>query len=516
MARRSGNWITPIYAELTGDNLEVAERLIRTYRSHVGAKKAVLKEFVADLEDLGYDYRYVRGLSVLLDRRCTFRSSVTFNPAEVRFRLFELANKTGLPADLEARRRILEGVASELNLTIGEIESSFYADLDDELILEEFNTLEAESLVKWYNLGLIQTLLFNSTEARFTAAANWQRIFRDLKRLGLIYEVWSGEGGYWVKVDGPLSLFKLNRRYGTALAKLLPTVIAGGGWIVEAKILRGGLGEMKRLLDFRIESRRHERLLEAEAFPSMGLDVYDSEVERDFAVSFKALDTGWRLRREPEPIPVGEAVIIPDFSFERGEAKVYMEVVGFWTPEYLKRKVEKLGLLKGIDMIVAVDKELACRRTDKLGKSLDVTYFKGRIPLRPVLSHLREVEESLKRKEMEKASTEDFLKGLDEQVIDVRELADKLGVMEDTARELMRERSIPGYIALSSILIRESKLKEIDDKLKERLAKGEMSLDEASTLIEMLGGRNPTVILETLGYNVKWHGIDPKNAKVEE
>ncbi len=64
-------------------------------------------------------------------------------------------------------------------------------------------------------------------------------------------------------------------------------------------------------------------------------EVYDSRVEQDFAYRFKALHTGWTVTREPEPLPVGNRVMIPDFALQKGGLKVYLEVMGFWTPRYL-------------------------------------------------------------------------------------------------------------------------------------------------------------------------------------
>jgi len=505
--------ITPVYAELTKGNIEVAERLIQAYESHIGVKKGVLKDYVSELEDLGYDYRYVRGLSILLDRRSVFRSKVEYNPVEVRRRVFESTGEGGVPTSLDARKAILEKAALNLGLRIEEVESLLYADLEDELLLEDFKPLEAERLVKWYNLALTQTLLFYSTEVKFTALGNWQRIFREVKRLGLIYEAWEEGNRCWVKVDGPLSLFKLNRRYGTALARLLPVVVKGGGWILEAKILRSGF-EARRLLDFRIEELKHGRLLEAEAQLDEG-EAYDSGVERDFALRFESLKTGWRMRREPEPIPVGGAVIIPDFSFEKGDGKIYLEVVGFWTPEYLKRKIEKLKMLKGLDMILAVDEELACHRTDRLRNSFDVIYFKGKVPLKPILAHLKRVEEKLKSREIREISEEAVLENLNKPVIGLDELAEKIGVMEEALKEFLENRGIPGYMALPGLLIREETLEEIALTLKQRLTNGMLSLNEASKIIETLGGVKPIVILEALGYKVKWRGIDPSAAEVK-
>jgi len=34
--------------------------------------------------------------------------------------------------------------------------------------------------------------------------------------------------------------------------------------------------------------------------------------------------------------------MIPDFSFEKEGMKAYLEVVGFWTENYLTRKIQKL------------------------------------------------------------------------------------------------------------------------------------------------------------------------------
>lgn len=517
MAKTRRGFITPVYAELTEENINVAERLIQAYESHVGSKKGVLKDYVSELEDLGYDYRYVRGLSILLDRRSVFRFRAESNPVEVRRRVFELAGEEGVPTNLDARNSMLEKAASKLGLRVEEVESLLYADLEDELLLEDFKPLEAEKLVKWYNLALTQTLLFYSTEVKFTALGNWQRIFREVKRLGLIYEVWKEANRCWVKVDGPLSLFKLNRRYGTALARLLPTVVKGGGWALEAKILRSGFNGHSRLLDFRVEEWKHGRLLEAEDQLERleSASAYDSGVERDFALRFEALNTGWRVRREPEPIPVGGAVIIPDFSFEKGGSRVYMEVVGFWTPEYLKRKIEKLGMLKDLEMIVAVDEELACHGVDRLKGVFDVVYFKGKIPLKPILSHLKRVEEKLKSRKAREISEKTILENLNKPVIGLDELAERIGVMEEALKEFLKDVRIPGYRVLSSLLIREETLRGIELSLKRRLTEGTLSLNEASKIIEELGGAKPIMLLEALGYRVKWRGIDPEAAEVK-
>ncbi len=160
------------------------------------------------------------------------------------------------------------------------------------------------------------------------------------------YDDGNSKTGYLVSLNGPLSLFKWTDRYGTSLAKLLPQIIGSDSWRIKAEIVDK---KKNRILSFE-ESSENTR----EFFPtyeaSGGRRLYDSSVEEKFAQSFASLhDTGWTLRREPEPLltdPSPETgirhIIIPDFSFERTGArkKVYLEIVGFWTPEYLTRKLE--------------------------------------------------------------------------------------------------------------------------------------------------------------------------------
>ena len=69
--KRKGE-IIPRYAKLSEDNLEIADNLIEAYKAHIGEKKKVLKNFMSELEDKGCEYRFVRGLSFLLDSQKYF------------------------------------------------------------------------------------------------------------------------------------------------------------------------------------------------------------------------------------------------------------------------------------------------------------------------------------------------------------------------------------------------------------------------------------------------------------
>jgi predicted nuclease of restriction endonuclease-like RecB superfamily len=504
--KRKGN-IWPRYARANEDSLDVADSLIKAYKNHVGEKKSVLKAFAGQLEDEGYEYRFVRGLTHLLDRKSTFKCNDKINPVELRRKIFQATGKLGLAINEERRKRIVETVASEMKVTPQTVDEFLYADLDSELVLEEFDPPTPDELLKEYNLSLTQTLLFDSTELRFTASGNWQRIFYAVKRLGLIYEVYK-EGKFWVKIDGPASLFKLTRRYGTATARLLPTIIANPEWTVEAKILWRYTNE---ICSFKLESWKHRTILKSPQQPTVS---YDSVVEQDFAEQFQGLRTGWQLKREPEPVPAGKQVIIPDFSLEKEGIKVYIEIVGFWTLEYLLRKIEKLKKVDA-NMLVAVNENLACEKLADLEKAapINIVYYHDKIPLAPILRYLEQAFQGVL------LTQKDFLKNLPvtftEAVVNYEEFAARIGVSIDAAKVALAEKPPEGYTVMPHGLVRKDKLEQIRKRIEEQLSlTGRLHLSDAIRIIETEGVSDATKSLETFGYKIIWHGINAEKAEV--
>ncbi len=502
--RRKGT-IQPRYAKPSAENLQVANKLVEAYKHGLGEKKSTLKKVADTLEDEGYDYHFVRGLSLLLDRRSVFKCTSQADPAVLRRKIFEATGKTGPATTIEQRKSIIENVAGQLEMSYEELEDSMYADLESELILQEFKPVSVQDLLDKYNLSLAQTLLFDSTELRFTVSGNWQKIFFKTKRLGLIYDAYK-DNEVWVKIDGPASLFKLTRRYGTAIAKLLPTIISSPKWTVEAKILWKFTNE---IYTFKLESWKHVPVFGTK----QAVEAYDSIVEENFSKRFTALSSGWQLKREPEPVIAGKHVLIPDFSFEREGAKLYMEVVGFWTTEYLTRKIEKLKKTEE-RMLVAVDESLSCERLTKLEKqqSLNIIYYRNKIPLPPVLRYLQDSYKEVRAQQTE------FLRNLNvtftEPVIKFEEFANRTGVSTEAVRAALTERTPNNYTLLPDSLIRKDKFEQLRKKLDQQITKnGKLALTEA-TKIAQTEQVDLTSAIQALGYKIIWHGINAENAEI--
>jgi len=459
------------------------------------------------LENQGYEYRFVRALALLLDRKSTFICNSKINPSDLRKKIFQATEKHGLPTTPQKRRQILEFVASETALTIQHIEEQLYADLDSELILAKFDAPAALELLEHYNLSLSQTLLFDCTALSFTASGNWQRLFYSVKKLGLIYEVFCEEG-FWVKIDGPASLFKLTKRYGINIAKLLPVIVANQNWTINAKILWKYTNE---ICTFKMENAKHGSLLRKPNFQPVS---YDSVAEESFASQFRAVKSGWTLKREPEPVLAGNQVIVPDFSLERAGLKVYLEIVGFWTEEYLLRKAEKLKKVD-VKMILVVNEALACEKLAALEKrpQLHFIYYKDKISLAPILRYLQTEFEEVKTKEIQ--LLKDLPVKFTESIVVYAEFADRIGVSVESVQAVLTANPPSGYVPMPNSLVSKEKLQQTFCALNKAFKQsGKLTLSQATQIIEAEGISDASCALDCLGYKIRWHGINSEHAEV--
>jgi len=92
---------------------------------------------------------------------------------------------------------------------------------------------------------------------------------------------------------------------------------------------------------------------------------FDSRVEARFYLDFLKLGSRWDVSREGDLIPLDSTVFIPDFTFRlrsNPAFQVNLEVMGFWTSDYLARKSSLLTKLPGGRFILCVDEKLCCDR----------------------------------------------------------------------------------------------------------------------------------------------------------
>ncbi|MDI9619481.1 MAG: DUF790 family protein [Candidatus Nezhaarchaeota archaeon] len=356
--KRKGNRILPSFASISYENEYAASLLIGLYEEHVGKTKgeleSSLEEVESQLEDMGYHPKFVKGLLELLDRLVVCEKPKTSIPPEVARRtVFTVSSEKGFAVSGEARSSIMEEAAKRLNLSLEELVKAFDASYEGSEIIISFKSLEPADLIKYYNLSLLQTLIFKAISMSLVASmtgGEMKRVVAAVKRLGLMYTATKANGEVKLDIDGPASLFLLTRRYGTRMAKVVPLITRLKVWRLKADIY---------YMDKRLFVELDDRCKDLLPIQPPIEESFDSFIEEDFMLRFKALNLGWDIVREPEPLIIDGLIFIPDFAILKGNSKVYLEIVGFWTPEYLEKKLRKLRNLRE-PIIVAVSKNLAC------------------------------------------------------------------------------------------------------------------------------------------------------------
>ncbi len=460
-------------------------------------------------ETAGFDYRLVRGLSLVLQRFCVFQVEAVVDPIVARRAVFEEASRKGLVATDDMRDKVFQSAAMQLNVTSEELEKAFQADLDSELILTEFHPVTPSELLRMYNLSLTQTLLFRSTFMELKVSESWKEVLREIKLHGLMYSAETSDGVLEIAVDGPFSLFKLTQRYGLSMAKMLPSIVQADRWEINASILR--LNQFgKRIYQLHLTSNEvGEKIKPSNLRRESSKVKFDSFVEQKFFNDFLALNTTWKLIREPPPLIVGTHVFIPDFCFKKYGIEVYLEIVGFWTRKYLETKIKKLEQLHDVDILIAADEHLACEKLKQLKGQ--VIFYKGAVPLRPVIELLKRREETAVRFETEKLKLEQL--NLEGDIVELHKLAEEHGVSDEALRRKLKGIEVDGYTLVGDFFISKKKLQIIDLKIASLVGS---SLAKAICLIEDEGVGKPYDLLSTLDYEIRWRGLDPNNSLIRK
>ena len=467
--KRKGN-IKPKYLR---DN-KIAEEIIQIFREYQERKYKELQEKLEEIE--GNNFKLVRGLSTLLERRCDFTSCSKLDGKKVRAFLFE----RGFVSTEEERDELLGQASLHFGVSKKEVEEAFFSDLQEEQLLSNFDPPDPEELVKKYNLSLTQTLLFDALELNFKVEGNYQQIFRQIKYLGLMYEINDG-----IKVTGPASLFKKNKKYGTSLAKLLPAIISAKKWKINAKI-ETKVGGEPRILNFELDSESKVAL----SVFTEPISHFDSEVEARFYHDFKSLNLGWEIKREPGIIKAGNYIVIPDFGFYKNGLKHYLEIVGFWTPEYLKKKISKLREAEA-NITVMVNENLNCKKEDFSG---EVIFYDKKIPLLPIAKILKKLEE----KQIEKEITRVGEIKISGDVVLLKDKAKELNVNPETLHRI----KIPGYHVMGERIVSKEFLGKVKEEIK--------LIQEYEEVEEILNKHNLTMqALDYMGYRIIWEGLKP-------
>jgi len=365
----------------------IARDLIEIYTAHLNKTKGALASALADYEAADTNYQVKRGFAKLLEDRSEFTVQSPMEPEVLREKIFAYASKhhpvvtKGDRLHRHTHPKALAKIADELNVSADGVMDGMYADLEENRLLTGFDSPTAEWLLDRYNVALAQAMLYRASEMTIRIYRNiptkYKLVFQFIKFFKLMHVVdGNNADGYQILLDGPASMFRLSQKYGIQMALFLPALLHCDRWWLDATIVMNKNDHLRFNLTDEFGLQSHYR----------DPGEFDSELERHFATQFEAIDTEWALERETDIINLKDTVMIPDFAFSHPDGRrALMEIVGFWTPDYLQKKLWKLKRAAMPNMIMAVSDQLNCSTEDFQDIPGEVLFFKTRIKPKDVL-----------------------------------------------------------------------------------------------------------------------------------
>jgi uncharacterized protein len=281
-----------------------------------------------------------------------FRTTVSsvIAPSVLRARLFVAASNSSLEQKI-----LSEAVAKEFGISFEELENSLYADLPGQRCLTSpSKEISPTELALQTNLMLVQGLLARARSVDVRLAGNSSAVIRHAKRKGLICVVKNDKDQartVCLSISGPYSLFRCTLLYGRVLGDLVPVLAWCNKFELSAEIVMGRKS-------FGMNVRTGDPI-----FPSEPPKPFDSKLEERFCRSFQKESKHWDIIREPEPLSADGTLIFPDFALvHRNDSgrKWLLEIVGYWTPDYLQKKLRRLKDARVSNLLLCICDKLNC------------------------------------------------------------------------------------------------------------------------------------------------------------
>ncbi len=368
---------------------EYAQRLLAIYRNGIGRTRQQLHQSVHAIFENEFEcpIRRINAFCKLLDEQSEFERDRKGRAAQLRRRVFRLAAschplvKSADQLFETAEEQVKSDIAEKLARSWSDIERSLFADVIQFHRLSKFHDDQtpAEFLAR-YNVSQCQAVLYDAISMTVWAREDFKTILRYAKLARLMHTIdRQSDGQNVIKFDGPSSVLRQTRRYGVGFAKFLPALLTCSGWKMQA-VIQHRRSCWQNL--FRLSPR--DGLSSHLSTP----DEFDSQLEANFAQRWgDEPHDGWQMTREGELLHENQKVFVPDFVFEHASGRrVLLEIVGFWTPEYLAAKQETLKQFSQHRILLAIADSVDWPADSTRGQT--VIRYKTAIKVSDVLARL--------------------------------------------------------------------------------------------------------------------------------
>lgn len=372
-------------SDADGRVIAFLDRLLRLTARLEGCSRAGVAEALRRQERRVRDAQRLAGIAKTVLDLSTFRPPPAADrAAELRRSVF-LARGGRWPPIPGDEAIPYERAAAALGMNADSVDSALYADAPGAATLVRAPRLDGRSLLDRYNLELARAVLLDADRLVLTARGGWRATFRAIKLARLMYRIERAgrtRRTYRVELTGPAAPFIVRpQRYGIRMARVLPELTRAPDWRIEASIVRGA-EHLEYRLDARAPLPRPRRRTR-----------YDSRWERslagDFAAKLGDARRGWTLRREDAPLTAGGELFLPDFTLRHRDGReALVELLGFWTPDYLETKARKIAASGIENLVLVVFRGLAAGNDailTELERLAPIVWFRDRPRIGPVL-----------------------------------------------------------------------------------------------------------------------------------
>ncbi len=336
------------------------DRLCELTRRLEGWPRAKVIEALRRQDRHVRDAARLAGLARTLLDACDFQAPPGAEDAEViRAAVFTARGQHWPPVPGDALLPYEEGAARS-GRTADDAERLLYADAPGARLLVRAPDWDGRKLLARYNLELARAVLLGAERVQLTARGGWRDIFRAVKSARLMHTVTRAGRSYRIELTGPAAAFIVRpARYGARMARVIPALARAPGWRMEADVRHAGA-----LRTFVARGRPRARAAKAPVGGEVRRARYDSKWEKSLATEFRKRfgreRSGWTLSREATPVAAGDELFLPDFTLRHTDGReALVEIIGFWTPEYLESKARKIAAAGLTRLLLVVYRDLA-------------------------------------------------------------------------------------------------------------------------------------------------------------
>ncbi len=370
---------------------ELARLFLELAKDQVGSNYGQLKEAWAAVDVSPKERKLALGLQKLIEDSCEFETRAVVDPVKLRSELFLAAadERRRLGKDFD-RRKVFDRLAAEFDAEPEALDAGIFSDLRSQHALVRVAVPDASALVAQYQTAQYQAVLLRATRVvahvRCANAAQYRALFRALKFRRLLFVLNREAGGYRIDIDGPFSLFDSVTKYGLALALVFPVLCQ--------------VDELRLLAHLRWGKERSELLFEYDHASVHGERSVSDELPEEVArlmEGIRKLDSPWQVDVNERIVDLpGGQVCIPDLCLHRGEQRVYVEVLGFWSRDAVWKRVEMVQQGLSERIVFAVSSRLRVSEA-VLGedKTSALYVYKGVMSPRAVLDKVTALTEAL-------------------------------------------------------------------------------------------------------------------------